>query len=132
MRRSRAFTLFGWFLIVACRRDGDGAVACGRPDPVARRDARERSPRAAATLADLRLLPRSVAPRRRPLRQLREAGGDAGHASRAKRRARRRWSRSRATTARYVEQKCLRWLDPATKLQCAEFDKAADVRAAAR
>jgi hypothetical protein len=22
----------------------------------------------------------------------------------------------------YVEQKCLRWLDPATKLQCAEFD----------
>jgi formylglycine-generating enzyme len=25
----------------------------------------------------------------------------------------------------YVEQKCLRWLDPATRLQCAEFDKAA-------
>src|SRR6201999_2749942 len=24
----------------------------------------------------------------------------------------------------YVEQKCLRWLDPDTKLQCAEFDKA--------
>src|SRR5262249_5154199 len=24
-----------------------------------------------------------------------------------------------------VEQKCLRWLDPATKLQCAEFDKSA-------
>jgi sulfatase modifying factor 1 len=23
----------------------------------------------------------------------------------------------------YVEQKCVRWLDPATKLQCAEFDK---------
>jgi hypothetical protein len=23
----------------------------------------------------------------------------------------------------WVEQKCLRWLDPATKLQCAEFDK---------
>jgi len=25
----------------------------------------------------------------------------------------------------FVEQRCLRWLDPATKLQCAEFDKAA-------
>jgi hypothetical protein len=25
----------------------------------------------------------------------------------------------------YVEQKCVRWLDPATKLQCAEFDKIA-------
>ena len=25
----------------------------------------------------------------------------------------------------YVEQKCLRWLDPATKLQCAEFEKTA-------
>jgi formylglycine-generating enzyme len=25
----------------------------------------------------------------------------------------------------YVEQKCARWLDPATKLQCAEFDKPA-------
>ncbi|HEX4447244.1 MAG TPA: SUMF1/EgtB/PvdO family nonheme iron enzyme [Polyangiaceae bacterium] len=25
----------------------------------------------------------------------------------------------------YVEQKCLRWLDPETKLQCAEFDKTA-------
>jgi hypothetical protein len=24
----------------------------------------------------------------------------------------------------YVEQKCLRWLDPTTRLQCAEFDKA--------
>ena len=25
----------------------------------------------------------------------------------------------------FVEQRCLRWLDPATKLQCAEFDRAA-------
>src|ERR1019366_9528083 len=25
----------------------------------------------------------------------------------------------------YVEQKCVRWLDPVTRLQCAEFDKAA-------
>jgi hypothetical protein len=24
----------------------------------------------------------------------------------------------------FVEQRCLRWLDPATKLQCAEFDRA--------
>jgi hypothetical protein len=26
----------------------------------------------------------------------------------------------------YVEQKCLHWLDPATKLQCAEFERSAD------
>jgi len=32
----------------------------------------------------------------------------------------------------YVEQKCLRWLDPATKLQCAEFDRAAAATMGAR
>ena len=49
----------------------------------------------------------------------------AGRAARAKPRARPTWWKWKATTARTSSRSALRWLDPATKLQCAEFDKAA-------
>lgn len=121
MRRSRALTLFGWFLTLLAvatvtarsyaadrlrsRSAASGLLASSRPD------------------LQLQLLPRSPSheaalfgsfakPDPAPLDL---PPGEAGCAP--------DMVEVEGDYCPVVEQKCLRWLDPATKLQCAEFDK---------
>jgi formylglycine-generating enzyme len=128
MRRSRALAFFGWFLtVLAVATVTAGSRAADRMRPV----------RAAvgATVAgttsgdvgiagtDLQFLPRTTARVDDALfgsfvRPGAPSGGLPSEASCPP-----EMVEVEGDYCPYVEQKCLRWLDPATKLQCAEFDK---------
>ena len=129
MRRSRALSLFGWFLTILAvatvtarshaadrqrsRGAAAGVVSASRPD------------------LQLQLLPATTTP---PANRLAALFGTyvkpgvapavvpsdeiAGEASCAP-----DMVEVEGDYCPYVEQKCLRWLDAATHLQCAEFDK---------
>ncbi len=119
MRRSRALTLFGWFLVLL-------AVATVTARSHAADRLRSRSAVSgvvAGSRAGLQLLPLpeeddgalflgSIAKPGPSLEALpSENSCPAGMLE------------IEGDYCPWVEQKCLRWLDPATKLQCAEFDK---------
>jgi len=122
MRRSRALTLFGWFLILLAvatvtarshaadrlrsRAAASGVVAASRPEPL------QLLP--ASTGHEAALFGTFVKP---GTTRLDVPRGEAGCSSEMVEVA--------GDYCPYVQQKCLRWLDPATRLQCAEFDKAA-------
>ena len=129
MRRSRALTLFGWFLTLLAV-----ATVTARShaaDPLRSRGAASGVPAASRPDLQPQLLPRSptheaaflgvheaalfgsfVKPGAAPLEV---APGEAGCPP--------EMVEVEGDYCPYVEQKCLRWLDPATRLQCAEFDK---------
>lgn len=120
MRRSRALSRFGWFLtmiavatVTARSYGGDRTRSHGAAQglPVATRSDLQLLPQAGKADASLFGSFARPAPRAEGLPsgvacppEMVEVDGDY---------------------CPYVEQKCVHWLDPATKLQCAEFDKAA-------
>jgi hypothetical protein len=132
MRRSRALTLFGWFLTLL-------AIATVSARSHAADGVRSRGAAAGAlagTRAELQFLPRPVAVTEAAL--FGTLGKPAPTSEGVP------FGRFMPPAAEglptesacapgmvevegdycpYVEQKCLRWLDPATKLQCAEFDR---------
>jgi hypothetical protein len=126
MRRSRAFSLFGWFLTLLAV-----ATVTARSRAADRMRSRDEAstPPAASAAQPLQLLPESmgheapllgtfVKPATNPLDVPRSPVGEP---------------RAEACPPEmvevegdycpYLQQKCVRWLDPPTMLQCAEFDK---------
>jgi hypothetical protein len=130
MRRSRAFVLFGWFLTLLAV-----ATVTARSHAADRTRLRPSTSAAAAGVlagrpsSELLLLPRPpthdsaalfgsfAKPSASPDAFPTEVPGEAGCPP--------EMVEVDGDYCPYVEQKCLRWLDPATKLQCAEFDKSA-------
>jgi sulfatase modifying factor 1 len=119
MRRSRALTLFGWFLTLLAL-----ATVTARSHAADRM--RSRSAASAVLLgsrSDLQLLPPPTTDAAALFGSFVKPGpapfdvppGDAGCSS--------EMVEVEGDYCPLVEQKCLRWLDPATHLQCAEFDK---------
>jgi formylglycine-generating enzyme len=120
MRRSRALTLFGWFLtmlavatVTARSRADDrmrwraasGVLPANPPEPL------ELMP--LSTSHDAALFESFLKPGTTHL----EATGEAACPS--------NMVEVEGDYCPYLQQKCLRWLDPPTQLQCAEFDKGA-------
>src|SRR6516165_2113149 len=125
MRRSRALTLFGWFLTMLAvatvtarshaadrmrlRIAASGALAANPSEPL------ELLPR--TTNHDAALLESFLKPGTTHLEATGEATGQAACPS--------EMVEVQGDYCPYLQQKCVRWLDPATGLQCAEFDKGA-------
>jgi hypothetical protein len=120
MRRSRAFALFGWFLtLLAVATVTAGSHAADRM--------RSRSAPAGmfvGTDPGLQLLPRpSGASGEAALFGSFVKPGATPDALPSEASCPPEMVEVEGDYCPYVEQKCLRWLDPETKLQCAEFDK---------
>jgi len=121
MRRNRALSLFGCFLIMLAvatvtarshaadrgRSRGSGAVEPGSP---------------AAARSSLRLLPPA---RTHDLSLLGSFARPTPEAVPTATNCPMGMVEVEGDYCPYVEQRCVRWLDPATKLQCAEFARAA-------
>ena len=122
MRRSRAYVVFGWFLTVL-------AVATVSARSQAAGKDHDALPHPAASHGHDLDASAARSPRWKPrLRELHQAGRVAG-ALPSDTACPPDMVEVEGDYCPYVEQRCLRWLDPATKLQCAEFDKPATVGA---
>ena len=119
MRRSKAFVVFGGLLTVLAASAIPARSRAAGKDP-----APPIQPVAKAAARDLVLLPQARLDESPALAGLLRAGasptppgGDAACPA--------EMVEVEGDYCPFVEQRCLRWLDPATKLQCAEFDHTA-------
>jgi sulfatase modifying factor 1 len=119
MRRSRALTLFGWFLTLL-------AVATVTARSAAADRMRSRGAAAGVltgSRSELQLLPRTMDHEAALFGSFVKPGSAAFDLPTGDEGCPPEMVEVEGDYCPYVEQKCLRWLDPATRLQCAEFDK---------
>ena len=119
MRRSRALTLFGWFLTLL-------AVATITARSHAADRMRSRGAASGVLVAgrqELQLFPRPADHEAALFGSFVKPGSAASDVPPGEAGCPPEMVEVEGDYCPYVEQKCLRWLDPATRLQCAEFDK---------